>query len=173
VALCLARDVGDRVRGLLLVNPFCRPTAPAAVPLLRLALAPVVGEPVRRRLAPAIATGLVRWSLASACAPDPVPPAARALPCRTMAQESAVLAMAAELGAFTADMACLPRYRARVQSRILALSGAQDRVIEGEAHGAWLASRFGAEHRVTPGGHMLHHTRTALLVAALREFALD
>jgi pimeloyl-ACP methyl ester carboxylesterase len=168
IALCLARELGDAVAALVLVNPFCAPTPPAAAPLLQLATSPVVGAPVRRTLSPAMAKGLVRWSLARACAPDPVPQTLTRLPHQRMAQESAVLAMAAELRGFNADVAALPRDRARVIAPTFALVSPADGIIDGPRHGGWLASRFGAAVESLEGGHMLHHTRTPAVMRTIQ-----
>ena len=170
VALCLARQLP--ASGLVLVNPFCRPTPPAAAPLMRLAVAPAIGPLVRRKVAPALAQPLVGWSLAHAFAPGPLPPTLRSLPVRVMTQESALLAMAAELRRFNDDVARLPECAHSLAIPAVALTGAGDRVIEGHAHGRWLAETFpNVEHRCERGGHMLHHARPDLVTEAVLRLA--
>jgi len=167
VALWLACALGPSAPRLVLVNPFCRPTPPARAPLLRLSMAPGVGRIVRRRVAPPLSNRLVRWHLCHACAPDPPPVELQVLPPRIVMQESAIMAMAAELRAFNADEARLPDERDHLRQPIVALTGASDRVLAGAAHGAWLAANFACvEHRAAPSGHMLHHTRPELVMAA-------
>lgn len=171
-AVALRLGLERPILGLVLVNPFCRPTPPAPAPLMRLAVAPAVGAFVRRKLAPALAEPLVRWSLAHAFAPDAVPSTLRTLPARVIAQESAVLAMAAELRAFNADVARLPDCAAKLSAPVIALTGAADRVIEGAAHGDWLSQTFSqVEHRCAPGGHALHHTHPQLVTDAILRLA--
>jgi pimeloyl-ACP methyl ester carboxylesterase len=172
VALWLADTLEGPTPPLVLVNPFCRPTPAAAAPLMRLSIAPAVGPVLRRNLIPVIAAPLVHSLLANACAPDPVPAALEALSPAVLTQESAILAMTRELRDYNGDAERLarPRHRARSDctARVLALSGARDRVIAGKAHGEWLRARGPAtEHRCLDTGHMLHHARPRVVVDAV------
>ncbi|MEJ1936786.1 alpha/beta fold hydrolase, partial [Nostoc sp. NIES-2111] len=72
IALWYALRHPDRVSGLVLSSPSCRPSIPAAMPLLRLAAAPVLGEPVRLAL-PLLARVMKRPRLAAVFRPNRVP----------------------------------------------------------------------------------------------------
>jgi pimeloyl-ACP methyl ester carboxylesterase len=168
VALYLGEALGRPPGALVLVNPFCRPTPPAAAPLLRLSVAPGVGPIVRRKVCPALARPLVRAMLANACAPDPVPVALRELQPQMLTREAAILTMAAELRGYNADMGRLPARGGQIAGRVLALSGSRDRVIAGASHGEWLRRAIPqVEHRCVEAGHMLHHARPDLIAEAL------
>ena len=170
VALRLAARLRRRPRGLVLVNPFCRPTRPAAVPLMRMSVAPLVGPIMRQRIIPAISGPLVRSALVRACAPDPVPSTLAETAAEALVQDSAVRSMAAELSGYNSDVGALPATRANLACPVVILSGAGDRVIEGREHAEWLTSFLPrAQHRCVPGGHMLHHVRPDLVRDALRD----
>lgn len=171
-AVALTVDPRSRPLGLVLINPFSRPTRPAAAPLLRLATAPVVGRPFRRqilpRLAPALGSRMVRY----AAHPDPSPERSRAFPYRHMARETAVVAMAAELLGFNADMKRARTALRRVRTPAVILAGEGDRVIDMPAHARWLERRMpNAEVRWSPGGHMLHHAHPGAVVRAVDDMA--
>jgi pimeloyl-ACP methyl ester carboxylesterase len=151
----------------VLVNPFCRPTPPALAPLLRLSVAPGVGPLVRRNLARRLAEPLVRSSLAHAFAPDLPTESAARLPAQQLTQESVLLAMAAELRAFNADAERMADAGWAPPAPMVALTGQMDRIIPGEAHGAWLERCFPKiAHVPLPQGHMIHHVRPDLVAEA-------
>lgn len=172
-ALCLALQRPDAVAGLVLVNPYCRPTRPAAMPLLRLAVAPVVGPPLRRWLLPRLADRLAGPRLAALFAPDPVPPGFARFPARHAAAPAAVEAMAAELRGFNAAMlpAALRLRRMRVPAVVLA--GEADAVADPLRHAHWLAGRLPAARLrlFADHGHMLHHLRPQAVAEAVAELA--
>lgn len=169
VALCWSWRAAPRPDAIVLVNPFCKPTPPAAAPLMRLSVVPAIGPFVRRTVIPAIASPLVRAMVANACAPDPVPRTLKGLRPHILAKESAIMAMASELRDFNDDVAGLRAPSQGSVPRLLALSGAADRVIAGRAHAEWLqAMAPGVEHRCVDGGHMLHHVRPKVVVRAVQ-----
>lgn len=151
---------------LVLINPFCRPTQPAAAPLLRLAVAPGVGPLIRRGL-PAAGGHLLKRSLARACAPDRLPASLAGLRATSVIHERSVLAMAGELRSYNADAERLPT-SGSARRQIAVLSGRHDRVIASRAHVEWLQCFAPqVEHRALCGGHMLHHTRPEAVLQAV------
>jgi pimeloyl-ACP methyl ester carboxylesterase len=107
VAVHLAHLLNGHAGGLVLVNPFCRPTRPATAPLLRLAEAPIVGPVFRRRVAPKLARPLLRSVLKASFAPDPVTEPVSRLPATPFVSENAILAMIGDLRGFNGDMDAL------------------------------------------------------------------
>lgn len=72
-ALCLALGWPDRVAGLVLVAPFCRPTPEKRMLWLRAATAPVLGTPLRSLVVPWLAPMVGGRRLTAVFAPDPLP----------------------------------------------------------------------------------------------------
>ena len=172
VAVHLAHLLNGRAGGLVLVNPFCRPTRPAAAPLLRLAEAPIVGPVFRRKVAPKLAQPLLRSVLRASFAPDAVTEPVSRLPATPFVSENAILAMIGDLRGFNGDMHALGPSLGEIRCPCVILSAVDDRVIEAPAQGAWLADRLpNALHVRLRGGHMLHHVRPRLVAACARAFA--
>jgi pimeloyl-ACP methyl ester carboxylesterase len=160
-------DIG----GMLLLAPFCRMTMPQKRPFLRLANAPVLGQPVCRWLLPIIAPRLAGRCLRRAFAPDPVPPYFADFPVGLAAQASAIRAMAAELRGFNRAAAILSRHAAALPHRTIVIAGEKDAIARSDHHAAWLARQLPACRLVRlPGaGHMVHHASPAAAATALSE----
>jgi pimeloyl-ACP methyl ester carboxylesterase len=174
VGLCYARS-RPTPPVMVLVNPFCRPTRPAMAPLLRAAIAPLIGGWVRAVLVRRAATGLVRRALRRACAPRRPTRQLKALSPRLLTQSAAIFAMAGELRGFNGDLRWLAGRDVEVGAlpRTLILTASDDQVMPALRHGAWLAARLPcSEHHIATGGHMLHHARPELVGAAVAS-ALD
>jgi pimeloyl-ACP methyl ester carboxylesterase len=159
------------VAGLVLVAPFCKPTPPAFFPLLRLAVAPLIGGLVRRQVLPRLLRRLAPSHLDAVFAPAPVPASFGGLPLEKAAQPDVPLAMARDLRRFNRDVTSIAALAGRARLPIVILAGTADRVIDSRAHAGWLARRAPmATLRVVPGaGHMLHHTHPDIVLAAVRD----
>jgi pimeloyl-ACP methyl ester carboxylesterase len=168
VALWFALRHPERISGLVLVSPYCRPTLPAAMPLLRLAVSPVLGWPVRKAL-PVLARALKGPRLAAVFRPNGVPGYMADLPVEQAASPASVMAMAAELRAYNRAMIPLALRLRRLRVRTVIVAGERDGVAETGRHAAWLASRLpeSAGVSLSGAGHMTHHVRPAMVAAAL------
>jgi len=166
-ALCFALARPRQVDGLMLLAPFCRPTRPAAMPLLRLAVAPVVGVPVRHWLVPALADRLARPRLAGLFAPDPVPDCFTGFPVAHAAGPAALEAMAAELRGFNTAMIPAALRLRRLRLPVTVVAGTADPVADTDRHARWLAARLPrARLALLDGvGHMPHHVRPGPVMA--------
>jgi pimeloyl-ACP methyl ester carboxylesterase len=168
-ALWLAHRRPDFVAGLVLVAPFCRPTMPAPMPILRAATTPLVGWPVRTLLLPTLAEWIASAMLDTAFEPNDVPRHMRSLPFGRMAQPSAITAMAAELRSFNRGMIPLALRLRRLRVRTMLIGGAEDRVAPFARHAAWAAKRIPDSSAVCLRGvgHMLHHVSPAIVAASV------
>lgn len=173
-ALCYADSRPDSLSGLVLISPFCRPTMPDAMPLLRIASARVLGWPVRKYVIPAVAPLMKRKRLASIFRPDKVPAYMGSLPVRTAVSPDAILAMAAELRGYNRSMIPLALRLRRLQVRTIVVSGDCDTVAPWARHAGWLARRLPnvSAACLSKTGHMGHHARPAFIAAAVESARL-
>ncbi len=160
-ALLLAARRPDLVAGLLLMAPFCRPTPHQAMPLLRAAVAPLIGPLLRRHLAEPLAPVLGRRALQACFHPEAVPRDLE-LPFRHMVAATALPSMAGELLAFNDDMERFDSLAPHIP--VTVLQGQADATADPGWHWPWLAERAAQARLVlVPGlGHMPHHSRPAL-----------
>lgn len=168
IALCLALARPDRLAGLVLLGPFCRPTPPSARPLLRVASKRMLGWPVRWAL-PQVAPFLAARSLAATFAPDPVPDHVLRLPFAVAVQPDAVMAMAAELNGFNAVMETVADRLHEIACPAVVIAGDCDRIAPFDHHVDWLVARMAhcTTVRVEGRGHMIHHVRPTAVVHAV------
>ncbi|MEJ1160214.1 alpha/beta fold hydrolase [Prosthecomicrobium sp. N25] len=172
-ALCLEATAPERVAGLVLLAGFCRPTPHAALPMLRAAVAPLVGPFIRKSVIPAVAPALGPRLLAAALKPHAVPDYFAGFPYLHAGRSRAVLTMAAELRAFND---CLEAAAPGLAGRSVAaeiLHGSLDGVADPDWHLPWVAGLLPrADVRVYPDvGHALHHGRPHEARAAVDRLA--
>jgi pimeloyl-ACP methyl ester carboxylesterase len=175
VALCYALRFPTQVAGLVLIAPFCRPTRPARMPLLRIALMPVIGRFVRSRVYPWLADHFGRGRLAAAFAPNSVPDYFSAMPLRTLVRPDALLTMAAELFGFNPAMQARRKAFRALDVPTIVLAGEADTVADPDRHAAWVAQLLPHARLVRlPGvGHMLQHIRPDAVMQAIDDVARE
>lgn len=168
-ALHFASRRPQRVAGLLLLAPYGRPTRPAFVPLLRAAMLPLIGAPLRR-LIRAAPSPLARAKLAAVFHPNEVPARLRRFPFRHVTRSRALLAIGYELRGYNHAMMRLSLRMRQLQAPTVILAGEKDRIAQSERHAFWLASRLpNAELILLPKvGHMPHHVAPGSADQALR-----
>lgn len=168
-ALSFAIARPERLAGLLLVAPFCRPTPHQAMPLLRAAIAPVVGRFVREAVLPKAAPWIGPGLLAAAMRPNGVPAYLDTFPYAHAGRPSAVLAMASELLAFNGRMTDVAAALPALPIPLAVVHGAEDRTAEPDWHLPWLQSLAPqATVDILEGvGHAPHHADPDRMRAAL------
>lgn len=169
-AICLATDFPAQVGGLVLVNPFVRPTRPETRLGLRAAVAPILGKPIRRRIVRPLARRVGPLVVKQVFAPNPSPRSGDGFPLPRLAQSSSLLSAAAELRAFNRDMIPRRSRLRRTRAPTIILSSEKDRAFDGRRHLRWAAARMPDVEweRVPETGHMLHHVHPELVVSAVR-----
>jgi pimeloyl-ACP methyl ester carboxylesterase len=169
VALWLAAAWPDRVARLVLIAPFCRPSATHWEPAMRLAMAPTIGPVLRRRLLPRLVPWLgPRW-LAALAGGRTLPPGLRDFPLSLAMRPQTIEAVAAELLAFNADM--LEAESIRLQQPVTVIVGAEDRTAPPAEQLAWLRA-IAPDLRCVelPGvGHAPHHAAPARVFGQVLE----
>ena len=167
--LCLASAAPGMVSRLVLLAPFCRPTPHRWMLGLRLAVAPVIGKPVRRVLLPALLPLFRERILEGMMDPVPVPPWLRRFPVEYAARGPSIRTMAAELRRFNDGMSRMaPRLRVTVPTT--AVFGALDETAPPAWHEPWLR-RHTRSLRVIilpDVGHAVHHSRPVVALEAIR-----
>jgi pimeloyl-ACP methyl ester carboxylesterase len=169
VALTYALRYPRDVAGLVLIAPFCRPTRPAFMPLMRLALLPWIGRAMRERVFPLLADCFGPSRLAAAFAPNAVPDYMQAMPLRPLVQPETLLTMAAELFGFNPAMTASRHALRHLDVPTAILAGDSDKVAETDRHAAWLARRLPHAHllRLPKVGHMAQHVRPDAVIRAI------
>jgi pimeloyl-ACP methyl ester carboxylesterase len=173
VALSYALGFPEEVAGLVLIAPFCRPTRPARMPLLRMALLPFVGCFIRNRVFPLLADWFGRSRLAAAFAPDRVPEYLSEMPLRELVKPDTLQTMAAELFGFNQAMIARRNALRHLEVPAVVLAGEADTTANPERHAAWIAARLPEARLVRlPGvGHMVQHARPNAVMRAVDEIA--
>lgn len=164
-ASILAATRPDLVGRLVLLAPFCRPTPHRWMPGLRLAVAPVVGGVVRRRLLPRLLRSRRGKILRAYTRPNPPPPWLGDLPIAQLMHPRAVVTMADELLQFNEGMRQVQR-GLRLTVPVLIIHGLQDRTADPRWHLPWLAARTeAAEWVLIPRvGHAIHHAAQPIVL---------
>lgn len=172
VALWLASDHPHLVRNVLFLAPFCRPSREAWLPLLRLAVAPVIGRAITEKAVPLLAEFVGRRIIRSAMHPHEVPSSLAGFPCRHAAHPEALCAAAAELRSFNASMERLAR-RNVLEPPAVAVFGSHDRTSIHAWHAPWLEDRFATITTASMAGvgHALHHAEPKAIAELLETMA--
>lgn len=169
VALALALDFPEDVRGLVLESPYLYPTprvdSATAAPLEL----PVIGDLARGTVLPV--QFRLGWNamLERMFAPDGVPPHYRDFPVWMAARPSQLRASAEEMAQAAASAASIAARYAELDVPTVLVAGRGDRVVDPEVHAARLhVERPDTDYRVVEGhGHMLHHTAPEQVLAAI------
>lgn len=167
IALWLAHARPERVSGLVLMAPFCRPVLPPRKLLLTVASRQITGWPLRWAL-PRVAPFVAGYRLTAAFDPNPIPTYMWDIPFHVAVQSAAVLAMAAELREFNDAMLRLWDRDPVVSVPTVMVTGDEDDLTTWEYHCDWLANRLRCRSVRLPGvGHMPHHVRPESAVEAV------
>ena len=160
VALALALNHPDVVRGLVLLSGYYYPTLRIDVPLVSLAAIPLIGDVLRYTVSPLVSAAMLPLNFKLMFGPAPVPDRfkkgfPRGLPVRPSqlraeAQESAFM--------IPAVAAMQDRYR-ELRMPVVIMAGAKDRVVDVGRHAMRLHKDIPQSSlRVKPDvGHMLHY----------------
>ena len=170
--VAIALGMRSAARRLVLVSGYYFPTLRVDAALVAPVALPVVGDVLRYTVSAVIARLLLRRTIATMFAPEPVPADYLSQLHRELLLRPSQMRANAEEGTLLVPAAAQFRDRyAELDVPAEIIAGAADRVVDPEAHSARLhRSLRGSTLRVLPGaGHMLHHTHAAEVVAAIDE----
>ena len=169
VALAMALEFPDALRGVVLMSGYYYPSlrldAPAASP----PAVPVIGDLLRFTIAPLM--GRVLWPVLvrQLFAPAEVPDKFRILPKWMMLRPSQLRASAAEAALMIPSALMLSRRYNELKLPVMIIAGSGDLVLDPGHHSGRLHDDVPhSTLRLAPGqGHMLHYAEPAEIVAAI------
>jgi pimeloyl-ACP methyl ester carboxylesterase len=170
--VAIALGMRAAARRLVLVSGYYFPTLRVDAALVAPVALPVVGDVLRYTISALIARLLLRRTIATMFAPEPVPADYLSLLHRELLLRPSQMRANAEEGTLLVPAAARLRDRyADLDVPVEIIAGDADRIVDPQTHSARLhRSLRGSTLRVLPGaGHMLHHTHPAEVVAAIGE----
>jgi len=173
VALAMALDVPDFVRGLVLLSGYYYPSLRVDVPLLSGPAIPVVGDVMRYTVSPLVARMLWRPLTKQMFSPQPVDPRFRELPVWMMLRPSQLRASAAEAALMVPAAAALAKRYPELKVPAVVMAGTQDKVVDFGHNSERLDERLpDSDLQLQPGvGHMTHYAHPDKVLAAIESIA--
>jgi pimeloyl-ACP methyl ester carboxylesterase len=172
VALSMALDAPDFVRGLVLLSGYYYPSLRADV-LSSGPAVPIVGDLMRYTISPIVGRMLWRPIAKRAFAPMDVDVRFRALPVWMMLRPSQLRASAAEAALMIPSAMALAKRYQELKVPAVIMSGTQDLIADFSHNSERLSERMpDGELQLQPGvGHMTHYAHPEQVVAAVDSIA--
>jgi pimeloyl-ACP methyl ester carboxylesterase len=172
VALSMALDAPDFVRGLVLLSGYYYPSLRADV-LTSGPAVPLIGDLMRYTVSPLIGRMMWRPIAKRAFAPMEVDPRFRALPVWMMLRPRQLRASAAEAAMMVPSAMSLSKRYPELKVPVVIVSGTQDLVADFGHNSERLSERIpGSELQLQPGvGHMTHYANPEQVMAAVDTIA--
>jgi pimeloyl-ACP methyl ester carboxylesterase len=172
VALSMALDAPDFVRGLVLLSGYYYPSLRADV-LTSGPAVPVVGDLMRYTISPIVGRMMWRPIAKRAFAPMDVDVRFRALPVWMMLRPSQLRASAAETAMMVPSAMALAKRYPELKVPAVIMSGTQDLIADFSHNSERLSERIpDGELQLQPGvGHMTHYAHPEQVVAAIDSIA--
>jgi pimeloyl-ACP methyl ester carboxylesterase len=173
VAVALALNYPDLVRGLVLASGYYYPTARPDVIAMGAPSLPVVGDILRHTLSPLISRAIWPLMMAKIFGPRSVPKKFAAFPKEMALRPSQIRASAAEAALMIPDAFKSRNQYADLKMPVVIIAGEQDRLIDIDTQSARLHSDISQSrfHRLPGNGHMIQQTATDQVMSAIRELA--
>lgn len=174
VALAMALDYPASVAGLVLLGGYYYPSVRLDSLLVAPVAVPVLGDVLRHTVAAVSARLLLERMARGLFAPHPLPPGFfAALPRELLLRPSQLRANAEDGACMAAEAGGLCEHYARLKLPVTLMAGAEDRVVDREAHTGRLHEELaGSELLTVPGaGHMLHYAAPDAVAQAVDRMA--
>uniref|UniRef100_Q07KG3 Alpha/beta hydrolase fold n=1 Tax=Rhodopseudomonas palustris (strain BisA53) TaxID=316055 RepID=Q07KG3_RHOP5 len=171
VAIAMALDDPDLVRGLVLASGYYYPTLRADVVALSAPALPVIGDLASNTVSPMLSRLLWPLLMKHMFGPARVPEKFGGFPKEMAVRPSQIRASAEESALMIPDAAEYRERYAELKMPVVIIAGEQDRLVDVDTqsarlHGDIPGSKF---HRIAQSGHMIHQTATADVLAAIHE----
>jgi pimeloyl-ACP methyl ester carboxylesterase len=173
VAVALALNFHELVRGLVLASGYYYPTLRPDVLALSGPAVPVVGDIMSHTLSPLVSRLIWPLMLAKIFGPKSAPAKFEQFPKEMALRPSQIRASAAESALMIPDAFHFEDKYADLKMPVVIIAGEDDRLIDIDKQSARLHSDISqsAFHRVPRNGHMIHQTATRDVMAAIDEVA--
>jgi len=176
VAVCLALDAPDLVRGLVLASGFLYPTARTDVLIAITPAIPLVGHVLRYTLAPILARLLLRRIYTKIFGPSPVPERfLREFPHGLVLRPWHLRAAAADTAFLIPAAAAMHERYASLEMQVTIVTGDSDRVVDFTRQSRRLHEAIaGSRLIIVPGaGHMIHHAAAGVIADAVESLSAE
>jgi pimeloyl-ACP methyl ester carboxylesterase len=172
VALSMALEVPDFVRGLVLLSGYYYPSLRADVVTAGPAI-PVVGDLMRYTVSPLVTRMLWRPLTKKVFAPQQVDPRFDEIPVWMMLRPKQLRASAAETAMMVPSAMSLVKRYPELKVPAMVLSGTKDGIVDFGHNSERLSERLpDSELQLQPGvGHMIHYARPDEVMAAIDAIA--
>ena len=169
VAVAMALNHPQMVRGLVLASGYYYPTARVDMALLSGPAVPLIGDVSRYTIAPIVSRLVWPLLLRKIFGPAPVPAKFKGFPEEMAVRPSQIHAEAAESALLIPAAAAMCKDYAALTMPVAIVVGAEDRLIDADAqsrrlHQAIAQSSF---HLVQGSGHMVHQTSPEAVMEAI------
>lgn len=173
VALSMALDVPDFVRGVVLMSGYYYPSMRLDVPLLSVPAIPVLGSLMRHTVSPLLARLMWPGVVKAMFAPLRVPQGFRDLPVWMMLRPKQLRASAAESALMVPATMKLAKRYPELKVPVTLIAGTQDKIVDFGHNSERLSERVGhSELQLEPGvGHMTHYAHPEKVLAAVDALA--
>jgi pimeloyl-ACP methyl ester carboxylesterase len=173
VAVALALRFPDTVRGLVLASGYYYPTLRPDVVALSTPAIPVVGDVLGHTLSPLLSRLMWPLMLAKIFGPRSAPAKFERFPKEMALRPSQIRASAAESALMIPDAFHFEGKYAELKMPVVIIAGEDDPLIDIDKQSARLHADVSqsALHRIPQNGHMIHHTATGEVMAAINEVA--
>jgi pimeloyl-ACP methyl ester carboxylesterase len=173
VAVALARKYPAQVSALVLASGYYYPSLRADAVTLAGPALPIVGDILRYTVSPIL--GRMAWSrvISKLFGPAAVPEKFAGFPKDMALRPSQIRASAAESALLVPGALAARRDYADLMMPVVIIAGAGDRIVDFEKQSARLHEEIAHSmlHRLADDGHMIHHTATDAVMAAIDEAA--
>jgi pimeloyl-ACP methyl ester carboxylesterase len=174
VALALALDHPEAVRGLVLLSGYYRPTVRVDVPLVAPPAIPVIGGVLRHTVSPLLGAALLPLNLKAMFSPLPVPDGFRRdFPYGFPVRPGQIRAESQDAVTMVPAVAAMQERYRELRLPVVIMAGSHDRIVGVDGHAVWFHEAIaGSEFQVIPGaGHMVHYAVPEQVAAAVAAVA--
>ncbi|GJH12760.1 alpha/beta hydrolase [Caballeronia novacaledonica] len=172
VALSLAVDFPDQVRGLVLISGYYFPSARLDVAMIAPVAVPVLGDVLRYTVSPFTGRLLIKRTVEAMFAPASMPDEFfEAMPAEMLLRPSQTRATSEDAAFMISAAARLRAHYPSIEMPVRIFAGAGDKIVDPESHSARL-------HGVLPNstldvevdaGHMVHYKIAGLVCASVAD----